>query len=267
MNVDSAGPTSDGLEPTGGARAGRSAVRALERFMFSLRGPGEGGGGIGGHSPRVLLAAIVLAGAVYGGVMGTFQLTSLARLPLVAFSAFKVPILIVLTTAICLPAYFVLNTILGLREDFPRALRAVLIGQTAQAIALASLAPLVLVAYASGVTHGQAQLASALNFLLATGVGQVVLIRHYRVLIREDGEMPRAAGRGASGGGEANGGRGAKHRIMLWTWVVIYAFVGIQLGWILRPYIGVPGLPVQFFREDAFSNAYVYFLRLILRGG
>lgn len=254
MNADAAGPMTDGLEGARGAGRRRSAVRALERFMFSLRGPEESGGGMGGHSPRVLLVAILLAGAVYGGVMGTFQLTSLERVPLVAFSAFKVPMLIVLTTAICLPAYFVLNTILGLREDFPWAIRAVLIGQTAQAIALASLAPLVLVAYASRVSHGQAQLASALNFLLATGVGQVVLIRHYRVLIREEA-------------GNEQSGRGAKHRIMLWAWVAMYAFVGIQLGWILRPYIGVPGLPVQFFREDAFSNAYVYFLRLILRGG
>jgi hypothetical protein len=235
-------PSADRARPI----AGQNAV---ERYLFSLGRPEWAPGRPGGHSVRSLLVGIGVGGGIYGLVIGTFQLTSPERALLVAYSAVKVPALIMLTTAICLPAYFVLNTILGLRQDFPRALRAVLVGQTALTAALASLAPLVIVAYAHGITHGRAQLASALNFLLATGMSQVVLVRHYRALIDEDPP------------------RGPRHRVMLWVWVVMYAFVGIQLGWILRPYIGVPGLPVQFFREDAFSNAYVYFLRLVLRGG
>jgi len=198
---------------------------------------------------RMLIAWIAAAGAIHGAAMGMFRLDSAERIALVAYSAIKVPVLILLTTAIVLPAYFILNTILGLREDFARALRAVLFGQAGLALALASLAPFTMLAYASGVSHGQAQLFGALMFAIATGLGQVVLLRHYRPLIAGTGE------------------RGHRHRLMLWAWVVLYAFVGIQLGWILRPYIGVPGMPVQFFREDAFSNAYTYFLRLALRGG
>ncbi|MEN8151337.1 MAG: hypothetical protein ABFS86_16090, partial [Planctomycetota bacterium] len=33
------------------------------------------------------------------------------------------------------------------------------------------------------------------------------------------------------------------------VWIVIYGIVGAQMGWILRPFIGSPNLPVQFFRE------------------
>jgi hypothetical protein len=47
------------------------------------------------------------------------------------------------------------------------------------------------------------------------------------------------------------------HRWILRTWIVIYVFVGIQMGWVLRPFIGNPGAPVRFFREDSWSNAYV----------
>ncbi len=43
---------------------------------------------------------------------------------------------------------------------------------------------------------------------------------------------------------------------MLYTWIVIYVFVGIQMGWVLRPFIGDPRTPVQFFREGSWSNAY-----------
>ena len=44
---------------------------------------------------------------------------------------------------------------------------------------------------------------------------------------------------------------------MLRTWIFVYVFVGIQMGWVLRPFIGNPRAPVQFFREDSWSNAYV----------
>jgi hypothetical protein len=35
------------------------------------------------------------------------------------------------------------------------------------------------------------------------------------------------------------------------------------MGWVLRPFIGDPGAPVQFFRAEAWSNAYVVVFKLI----
>lgn len=32
-------------------------------------------------------------------------------------------------------------------------------------------------------------------------------------------------------------------------WVVIYALVGAQMGWLLRPFIGSPDMPFTWFRE------------------
>jgi len=50
------------------------------------------------------------------------------------------------------------------------------------------------------------------------------------------------------------------------VWLVIYAVVGAQMGWILRPFIGDPHRPFQLFRErqgnffiavwDAFWNLF-----------
>ena len=37
----------------------------------------------------------------------------------------------------------------------------------------------------------------------------------------------------------------------------MYAFIGIQMGWVLRPFIGDPELPVRLFRPSAWGNAYV----------
>lgn len=32
-------------------------------------------------------------------------------------------------------------------------------------------------------------------------------------------------------------------------WILLYAFVGTQLAWTLRPFFGAPGLPFELFRN------------------
>ena len=41
---------------------------------------------------------------------------------------------------------------------------------------------------------------------------------------------------------------------VLFAWLVGNLFLGSQLTWIARPFIGAPGLPVAFFRDDAFRG-------------
>lgn len=190
---------------------------------------------------RVLVALICVAGLLYGAFMGSYELRTPARLEMVAYSAVKAPILIFATTALCLPGFFVLNSVAGLRRDFERAFGAILAGQAGLTVALASLAPFVAFFYASGVSYRAALLLNAGFFAVATGAGHIIMLRNYRPLI--------AANR--------------RHRVLLWFWVGLYAFVGMQMGWLLRPFIGAPDMPVTFFREEPFSNAYVVIARLI----
>jgi hypothetical protein len=42
-----------------------------------------------------------------------------------------------------------------------------------------------------------------------------------------------------------------------WLCLVVQGFVGTQLCWIFRPYLGKPFLPVQFFRRDALSGSFI----------
>jgi hypothetical protein len=49
-----------------------------------------------------------------------------------------------------------------------------------------------------------------------------------------------------------------KHvRIVFSCWVVVFGLVGAQMGWVLRPFIGSPKLPFQWFRprESNFFEA------------
>lgn len=186
-----------------------------------------------------LVACFVLGGVGYGAAMGSLGARPLQML----FSGLKVPLLFTVTTVVCLPSYFVLNTVLGLRDDFAAALRAVLAAQAAAALTLASLAPLVLVVYASSSDYASAIVVNGLFFALGALGGQVVLARHYAELVR----------------------RNPRHRWARGAWLALYSFVAIQSAWVLRPFVGDPHLSTSFFRPDPWDNAYVVVLRAVLR--
>ncbi|MEM8779712.1 MAG: hypothetical protein AAGF26_12735, partial [Cyanobacteria bacterium P01_G01_bin.49] len=48
------------------------------------------------------------------------------------------------------------------------------------------------------------------------------------------------------------------------SWLILYAFVGSQLGWTLRPFFGTPEQPFAIFRQIE-SNFYIQVLRIIGR--
>jgi len=185
--------------------------------------------------PWVPLGLLLLAGGfVYGAAMGLYGGRPLQAL----YSASKVPLLFLVTTLVCLPNFFVANTLLGLREDFRAAFRGVIAAQATGAICLAALGPVTLFHYASTDDYDLAILFNGLMFLIGTAAGQVTLARHYRPLLA----------------------RNPRHRIGQISWMVLYVFVAIQLAWVLRPFVGNPNIPTRFFREEAWSNAYVVVL-------
>lgn len=187
---------------------------------------------------------IVLAcGLAYGGVMGLSGGVEGERAWQVVFSAIKVPILLMATPLLSLPSYFVLNTLLGVREDFAEASRAVVASQAGLAIILVSLAPITASWYASSSDYPSAVLFNALMFAVASLGAQWSLRRSYRPLIARD----------------------RRHRWLLRAWLVIYAFVGIQLGRTLRPFLGDPDQPVRFFRGGDWEGAYVVVARMTWR--
>jgi hypothetical protein len=189
------------------------------------------------------LAVIVLAfGMTYGAVMGTFGGLAGNRILQVVYSAVKVPILLLATFALSVPSFFVFNSLLGVRDDFGDAFRALLSAQAGLTIVLVALAPLTVLWYASSSAYHAAILFNGLMFGAASVGAQVMLRRAYRPLIQRD----------------------RRHAWLLRVWLMIYAFVGIQMGWMLRPFVGAPNQPVQFFREDTWGNAYVIVARMML---
>lgn len=190
-----------------------------------------------------LFACLILFGLLYGAAMGSYRglVGESQWLRQIVYSAVKVPLLFSVTFAISLPSFFVLNSLFGLRSDFDRAVRALVATQAGLAIILASLAPLTMLWYASSDDYRHALLFNGLMFALASLSAQWLLRGYYGPLI--------AANR--------------RHRWLLWTWGCVYVLVAVQMAWLLRPFIGAPGLEVTFLREEAWDNAYIYVARLV----
>lgn len=188
-----------------------------------------------------LSCVVIVFGCAYGAVMGSYGGIMGERMWQVCYTAVKVPCLLLVTFLITLPSFFVLNTLFGLRDDFGDAVQAVIATQAGLAIILASFAPLTFLWYASFNSYSAAVLFNAAAFCTASLSAQGLLRQHYRLLIL----------------------RNPRHGQLLWAWLIVYAFVGIQMGWILRPFVGSPSAPVQFFREDTWGNAYIIVARLI----
>ena len=63
----------------------------------------------------------------------------------------------------------------------------------------------------------------------------------------------------------------AKHtRVVFRCWVLLFALVGAQMGWVLRPFVGRPQLPFTWFRErksNVFSGVLNALNSLLFGGG
>ncbi len=184
------------------------------------------------HLPvRKIIAITVGTSFVYGFVMGSHDGQLLQSI----YSGCKVPMLMLVATVIALPSFYVVNLLLGLRDDFTEALRGVLVTQAAVSVCLLSLAPVVVTAYLSSDSYPFATFANGACFLIASVSGQFVLSEYYRPLIA----------------------RNPKHRTARNVWLLIYIIVAIQWAWVLRPFIGWPEIEPTFFRERAWGNAYI----------
>jgi hypothetical protein len=190
--------------------------------------------------PSACLWLVAGGGALHGLALGATS----GEPVLAVYSAVKVPVLLLLSSVITLPTFYVLHAVLGLRDDFRAACHGLWGAQAAMGITLGALAPVVAFLAVSVVDPYFLTLADGALFAAAVWVGQVVLRRHYRVLLARD----------------------RRHRVTLTCWAVLYVFFAIQLAWVLRPFLGTPGYPVEFLRASAFEqNAYVVLVEHVVK--
>ena len=187
----------------------------------------------------ILCISIIFAGAgLYGAAMGYW------RAPLQgAFVAIKFPLIILLTTVGNALLNAMLAPLLGLNLGLRQSFFAILMSFTIASAILGAFSPLLafVIWNAPPLAAGAQQWRATYNSILLL---QVVVIAFAGVAANlRLVQLLRRLSRDAA----------IAHRV-LFAWLAGNFFFGSQLTWILRPFIGSPGLPVEFVRQEAFHG-------------
>jgi hypothetical protein len=180
--------------------------------------------------------AVIIAGTgVYGAAMGCWRDTHQAL-----YTAIKFPLIILLTTLGNGTLNGMLAPLLGVNLSFRQSLQAVLTSFTSAAVILGAFSPLLffLVWNAPPMTP---QKSGIYNFIQLTNVAAIAFAG-ITANLRLARLLEKLAGNAAAG------------RRVLVAWLAGNLLLGSQLSWILRPFIGSPGLPVEFLRGNAFHG-------------
>jgi hypothetical protein len=181
-----------------------------------------------------LLTIILAAGALFGLCMSIFGVLRGEDYGLVHILGvmFKVPLLFLLTLCVTAPSLYVFAALSQAELPFRQALRLMLAGAALSLVTLASFGPITVFFSFSTKSHEFMQLLSVALFAVAGLIGARYLGRNLSP--EEFDERGRSTRKGVA---------------VLRLWTVIYATVGLQMSWLLRPFIGDPDLPSTLFCE------------------
>lgn len=185
----------------------------------------------------LFLRLAVILGAIYGVAMGLYAATGHqpAEYQQLLASAIKIPALFLLTLVVTFPSLYVFSVMGGSTMKFMAVLRLLVATVVVNLAVGASLAPIL--AFFTFSTTSYAFMI-ILNVLLLTISGTVALGFLVKVLRRLAAASP-----------DENGGVNPSAGTAFFNvWVLFYALVGAQMGWLLRPFIGNPALPFSWFR-------------------
>lgn len=176
---------------------------------------------------------------IYGCILGSFSGVWQAL-----SSAIKIPALYLLTLLICLPALFFFDVVCGSKRTFWQYCCLLLASMSAISVMLFGFAPISLFFRLSMNDYNFFKL---LNVAILTASSFVGIQFFYRGMLFIN---------------DIEGVRLKRKDISVKAWLVLYGFVGSQLGWTLRPIFGSPGKSFEIFRNLE-SNFYAHIVHTI----
>ena len=210
------------------------AFQDKNQFFDYLIGPGS-------YQRRIMGAFGLTAifAALYGVVMGSYNGPMQA-----VSSGIKLPILFLLSILICFPAFFMLQQVLGSKLGLGQMLSIMLAGFAMIALLMASFAPIVVFFLITGNNYAFLKLLHVGIFGLSSLFGMKMVLDALRYACEEKKVYPKIG------------------VTVFRFWILILAFVGMQLAWNLRPFIGDRGMEFQLFRHRG-GNFYLHMAQTI----
>jgi hypothetical protein len=218
---------------------------------------------------RELAILIVLLGAVYGLCMGSYSLLketptisdpSGSYLQVIA-TTIKVPALFYLTLLVTYPSLYVFNALVGSRLSSLSVLRLLIASLAVNLAVLASLGPIVLFFSISTKSYAFILLLNVTMFTVAGVLGLMFLLQTLHRLTNlghptapspppaDENEEPSENNEPSALDMPPGQTLGRHTRLVFNCWVILFAVVGTQMGWVMRPFLGNPALPFTWFRE------------------
>jgi hypothetical protein len=193
-----------------------------------------------GQRARWYLLAIVLLSGFYGLTMGGIGLTDDVQKGVLQMvtSAVKVPVLYVFSVGICFPVLYIVLVLMGARLSFMQTLSLILLALTLNSVLLASCAPILIFFMVTGSDYNFIKLLHVAAFAFSGCWAMVALWQGLRTMCEKSDLYPRQAIK------------------ILQLWILIFGFVGTQMAWSLRPFVGSPELEYEFVRSGREGNFY-----------
>ncbi len=180
--------------------------------------------------PLLCAAVIIVGGGAYGVTLGLW------RSPVQAvYTAVKFPLLVFLTCGANAALNGMLAQVLGLELSFRQTTQTILMSFALAALILCAFSPVTIFLLWNTPALAEKQRA-AHSLLLSTHVALIAFAgvlanwRLLQLLERLSANVTTA-------------------RTILVCWLAGNLFLGSQLAWVLRPFVGTPGLSVQFLRD------------------
>ncbi|MCL1470885.1 actin-binding WH2 domain-containing protein [Argonema antarcticum] len=173
-----------------------------------------------------LLVCSSLFFAIYGAIIGLYH-----SVPQSLSAAVKLPCLYLLTLLICLPTLYIFNIFFGSRRSLTQHFIIVLTAASVISALLLGFAPVTLFFLITTDNYQFFKLLNVAIFILTGVIGVNFLYKGMQLISEEDTE-----------------GQGTRTKILQF-WLVLYGFVGSQLGWVIRPIFGNPQQQFVLFRE------------------
>ena len=242
-----------------------------------------------------LAVSIVLLGMLYGLCMGSYSLLKEVppelndpnmRYKQLLATTLKVPALFYLTLLVTFPSLYVFNALVGSRLTLVNVLLLLLASLAVNLAVLSSLGPIVLFFSLTTKSYAFIQLLNVVMFTVAGVLGLLFLRQTLHRLTAIDDAVVASPPTNSESGIEpvtqvepsahsrspldmpSGQTLGRPTRVVFGCWMAVFALVGAQMGWVLRPFIGSPDMKFEWFRErrSNFFEAVVNALERLFTG-
>ena len=224
-----------------------------------------------------LTVLCVLLGAIYGFCMGWFALFNRdsPQYTQVLATMIKVPALFLLTLLVTLPSLYVFNALAGSRLVGTSLLRLLVAALSVNFAVLASFGPIVAFFAVTTTSYPFMLLLNVVAFATTGALGLRFLLQTmHRLTVPVRREPPPLASATPGRSDDQNDLAGALDRVpslprghnvraVFIAWVIVFGLVGAQMSWVLRPFVGTPDRPFEWFRPRE-SNFFAAVRRAVL---